>query len=330
MPRRCRLRLAPAPALRRARTAAAVSPLVRALLRSASRTSLRTGAGAAASAFGSVLRTTACGSGRTARRSRAAAAPPRGLRPHRFPPRSCSAPCRSRPPGGGLGSHTRRTVGAGPAPARLPALPCAIGAFRCLTGAGPGEFRAELRRPHAPARAWLPMPPPPFGRNSNETRPIPAASPTPRSDRQNGFAHQAGIRAQKRCPNAPAIPINFSRYTHNPRAERAAQTPITAVPAPISHAHPRDRERIHERTPEPRDRIAPDLQRTAGRSAQVPDRALHRFRVGGGQGRRRRAQPARRRVRPRAHARHRPEPSPAPPYPPTSPRSSSAPSAIPT
>ena len=76
-----------------------VSPLVRALLRSATRTSLRTapcsgartGAGTSASASGSVLRTTACGSRRTARRSRAAAAPLRGLRPRRFPRRSCSA-----------------------------------------------------------------------------------------------------------------------------------------------------------------------------------------------------------------------------------------------
>ena len=110
VPRRCRLRLAPAPALRRARIAVPLSPLVRALLRSASRTSLRTaprshartGAGTAASAFGSVLRTAACGSGRTARRSRAAAAPLCGLRPRRFPPRSCCTLGRPGPPGAAL------------------------------------------------------------------------------------------------------------------------------------------------------------------------------------------------------------------------------------
>ena len=44
-----------------------------------------------ASASGSVLRTTACGSGRTARRSRAAAAPLRRVPRRRFPLRSCSA-----------------------------------------------------------------------------------------------------------------------------------------------------------------------------------------------------------------------------------------------
>ena len=79
--------------------------------------------------------------------------------------------------------HTRRTSGAGPAPARLPALPCAYSAIRRLTGAGPSEFRAELRRPHAPARVWLTMPRPPFGRNPCETRPTPAPTPIPCSDR---------------------------------------------------------------------------------------------------------------------------------------------------
>ena len=45
----------------------------------------RTSAGTSASAFGSVRRTTACGSGRTAARSRAAAAPTRRSRRRRFP-----------------------------------------------------------------------------------------------------------------------------------------------------------------------------------------------------------------------------------------------------
>ena len=123
-PRRCRYAAVAARVDRIARRTAAVSspvsPLVRALLRSASRTSLRTApflgartdAGTATSASGSVLRTTACGSGRTDRRSRAAAASAGFGRRRRPPRRSCSALCRSRPPGGGLGSHTRRTSGA--------------------------------------------------------------------------------------------------------------------------------------------------------------------------------------------------------------------------
>ena len=64
-------------------------------LRTAPGTGARTGAvtraDAAAAAFGSVLRTTACGSVRTAVRSRAAAAPLRRLRRLRFPERRCSS-----------------------------------------------------------------------------------------------------------------------------------------------------------------------------------------------------------------------------------------------
>ena len=121
VPRRCRLRLAPAPALRRARNAAPVSPLVRALLRSATRTSLRTApcsaartrAGTVASASGSVLRTAACGSGRTPRplTRRGGFDEPRSPAP--IPPSLMPRDGRSRPPGGGLGSHTRRIVDAG-------------------------------------------------------------------------------------------------------------------------------------------------------------------------------------------------------------------------
>ena len=68
---------------------------------------VRTGADTSARASGSVLRTTACGSVRTAARSRAAAAPLRRVPRRRFPKPRC---CRFGRPDrrGGLGSHTRR------------------------------------------------------------------------------------------------------------------------------------------------------------------------------------------------------------------------------
>ena len=50
---------------------------------------VRTGAGTTAIASGSELRTTACGTGRTARRSRAAAAPMSRCRRRQFPERRC-------------------------------------------------------------------------------------------------------------------------------------------------------------------------------------------------------------------------------------------------
>ena len=103
---RCRLRRAPA----RAPPGAVLAALVRALLRStpalrsaAPCTGVRMTADTAASAFGSVLRTSACGSGRTVRHSFAVAAPLRRLRRRRFPERRCSRFGRSGPPGAALG-----------------------------------------------------------------------------------------------------------------------------------------------------------------------------------------------------------------------------------
>ncbi len=83
------LRAAPrlvAPALRA--SPASASPCI--ALRTAPCTTGRTSAGSSAIAFGSVPRTTACGSARTARRSFAAAAPSRRVLRRRFPkPRCC-------------------------------------------------------------------------------------------------------------------------------------------------------------------------------------------------------------------------------------------------
>ena len=72
---------------------------------------VRTSVDTSARASGSVLRTTACGSSRTAARSRAAAAPLRRVPRRRFPKHQC---CRFGRPDrrGGLGSHTTRTQGA--------------------------------------------------------------------------------------------------------------------------------------------------------------------------------------------------------------------------
>ena len=88
--RRCRLRRAPA-----------CTPCP-ALVPAQARTLV---ADAAASASGSVLRTTACGSVRTVRHSIAVAAPLRRLRRRRFPLRSCRTIRPSRPPGRPWVSH---------------------------------------------------------------------------------------------------------------------------------------------------------------------------------------------------------------------------------
>ena len=72
------------------------SPVTR--FRTAPCTGVRTSADISARASGSVLRTSACGPGRTARRSRAAAAPFRRLRRRRFPRRSdCTLAVPDRP-----------------------------------------------------------------------------------------------------------------------------------------------------------------------------------------------------------------------------------------
>ena len=76
-------------------------------LRTAPRTCVRTAAGTTADAFGSALRATAFSTVRSARRSSAAAAPPRVPRRCRFPPRSYSRfAVPDRP--GRLFVHTRR------------------------------------------------------------------------------------------------------------------------------------------------------------------------------------------------------------------------------
>ena len=74
-------------------------------LRTAPGSRVRTSADSSASAFGSVLRTTACGSARTARHSFAVAAPLRRLRRRRFPLRSSPDSWLSRRPSA-VGSHT--------------------------------------------------------------------------------------------------------------------------------------------------------------------------------------------------------------------------------
>ena len=81
-------------------------------LRTASCTGARTSAATAAFAFGSVLRTTACGSRRTVRHSIAVAAPLRRLRRRRFPETWMQQDWPFRTARGGLGSHTRRIVDA--------------------------------------------------------------------------------------------------------------------------------------------------------------------------------------------------------------------------
>ena len=100
--RRCRLRRAPA-------------------LGTAPCSGARTGADSAAIASGSVLRTTACGSGRTARRSSAAAASTGEDRRRRFPYRECR-PMRSLLTAGRLILHTPRIDDAFPVSVRHRAL----------------------------------------------------------------------------------------------------------------------------------------------------------------------------------------------------------------
>ena len=72
-------------------------------LRTAPCSRARTSADTSARASASVLRTTACGSGRTAARSRAAAAPLRRVPRRRFPEPRCCRFGPSRPPGAALG-----------------------------------------------------------------------------------------------------------------------------------------------------------------------------------------------------------------------------------
>ena len=126
---------------------------------------VRTSADTSARASGSVLRTTACGSGRTARRSRAAAAPLRRVPRRRFPKPRC---CRLDRPDrrGGLGSHTRRIGDAGVAlaahvhdwlvmppsfaPVSAPGVPDILGTDRCSQ---PSPSYAVPAAPSRPCRA---------------------------------------------------------------------------------------------------------------------------------------------------------------------------------
>ena len=77
-------------------------------LRTTPCTGVRTSADTSARAFGSALRATACGSGRTARHSSAVAAPLRRLRRLRFPLRSAASRCLLWTPEA-VGSHTPRS-----------------------------------------------------------------------------------------------------------------------------------------------------------------------------------------------------------------------------
>ena len=117
-PLQCRVGLALA--LRASPVALRASPVPaspRTGFRTAPGTGARTSADTSASAFGSVLRTTACGSVRTAAHSIAVAAPLRRLRRRRFPLRSPSDSWLFLRPAA-CGSHTRRIVDALPASVR--------------------------------------------------------------------------------------------------------------------------------------------------------------------------------------------------------------------
>ena len=104
-------------------------------LRTAPCSRARTSADTSARAFGSVLRTTACGSGRGTRHSIAVAAPLRRLRRHRFPHRSCCLSVHCWTPEA-VGSHTPRSALLG-----LPWVSMS------------GHFR-DFRRLRAPGDCW--------------------------------------------------------------------------------------------------------------------------------------------------------------------------------
>ena len=230
----------------------------------------RTGAGTTASAFGSVLRTSACGSGRTARRSRAAAAPLRGLRPRRFPPRSCSAPCRSRPPGGGFGSHTPRSrlrvcaFGALGVPSRT--LPVPAGAALLLDRACNTPLFSPLRflTPQdracpGPLHVRLPIPSP---RNPPVIRALhaePSASPLtsasalrhnprPYAGFDRSLARRRAIVASSRSRRSPQSGSKYPRGSEPFPIENATAFPGRTPPV----AQKKARTRVRKRPDRPR------------------------------------------------------------------------------